>query len=176
MFKKYFAAAGAGLAIAAMGAVPAFAGGTPGGSGTVEVTGNIAQSCGFTGSDLGGLDMGQITPGATAGPVSLTYTVQCNDAAGYQISVVDAGAKITQNGTNVTIPSSNWQAIGTETGGNPASPWTSSGSTPFTLDSGSSNTPPAGTAFTDKWFLAVPSNLYYPGALTDTITYQVFAQ
>jgi hypothetical protein len=164
----------AALALAGLGATPALAD-TPGGSGTVGVTGQVALSCGFSSSALGTLDFGSLAPGATTDPASLAYQVQCNDTSGYTVQVTDAGAKVMQNGTPVAIPPSGYTAKGTETPAGGAAPWPGSGSTPFTLDhSSTASTSPR--SFTDTWTLNIPSTLFYPGALTDVITYQVFAQ
>jgi hypothetical protein len=174
MHKARLVALAAAAILPLAGAGTAMASGTPGGQGSVAVTGNIALSCGFTSSTLGPLDMGALTPGATTDPVNLTYSTQCNDASGYTVSVTDAGAKVQQSGNPVSITSDNWTVTGTE--GNDAQAWQANGgNVPYVVDaySAASTTP---KTFTDQWSLSVPSSLFYPGALTDTLTYQVFSQ
>jgi hypothetical protein len=164
-----FAALAALLGLSA----PAWANPTPGGSGTISVTGAVALSCGFTSSNLGTLAFGNLTPGGQA-DASINYTVACNDNSGWSVLATDAGASVVQNGNNVSIPSSAYQVEETSpSSGSYTTPWPSSGATPATIRTSSGST--SGMQITDMWQLSIPSNLFYPGAMTDTITLAAWA-
>lgn len=184
---KLAAASIGALALVGVGVGPAMASSNPQ-SGSVAISASVAESCGFATFTTSSLDFGALTPGTASAPQSVSYSVSCNDSAGYVVAASPYNNQLTGGlaGSNQTaINNANitdvYTVNGTNSGwgngvglsvtntvpGYPSGSWATTQHTTTAQAQGTSD------AYSDAWTVKLPGAAYYPGTFSATIGYAV---